>query len=466
VAENGDMLCSSTFRVTVSPWNLSDFAIKETPLMQTLRVIFVAALLSIFCGLANAQSSAMSFSALPVEAQASISAALTGEIPLPGSQLAKLTSSDGQANDLLGASVAVSGETVVVGISSNARNEAYVFVKPASGWGNLTETAKLTPSAPQAGAFFGLFVAISGDTVVVSAPEFNGGQGGQDGRVYVYVKPSGGWRDMTETAQLSLPSDPNGSLLGHPVTVAGNTVVAGAPNKLGAAEVYVRPRRGWRSTSKPTATLQPPSDTQVCTFCLAATANTVVIGTSSEGNNEGSAYVFAEPAGGWRSSSSPTAKLVASNPSLELGVSVGINSGGDTVVAGAPGNNSAAGAIYVFVKPAGGWVSETQAAELTVPNSFGIGLSVAISGNMVVAGSPSATVGVNQYQGAVYEFVKPAKGWKNKSKPNTELTASDGAQGDQFGTSVAINNGTIVSGAPFATVGSSLQQGAAYVFAK
>jgi hypothetical protein len=89
-------------------------------------------------------------------------------------------------------------------------------------------------------------------------------------------------------------------------------------------------------------------------------------------------------------------------------------------------------------------------------------LSVAVSDNTIVTGSPYATVGVNQLQGAVYGFVKPSSGWKNRSRPDAKLTAADGAEGDQFGTSVAVNNGTIVSGAPLANV----QQGAAYVFAK
>jgi hypothetical protein len=124
--------------------------------MQTLRAIFGVGLFSIFCGLANAQSSAVSFSSLPVEAQASISAAVTRQVSLPPwPQLAKLTASDGVLDELFGASVAVCGNTIVVGTSIySASNEAYVFVKPAGGWGNMTETAKLTPSNPQTGAFW------------------------------------------------------------------------------------------------------------------------------------------------------------------------------------------------------------------------------------------------------------------------------------------------------------------------
>ena len=119
------------------------------------------------------------------------------------------------------------------------------------------------------------------------------------------------------------------------------------------------------------------------------------------------------------------------------------------------------GARYpIIVDP---WV---QAAQLT--NSSGaagdyFGASVAIdgTGDTVVVGSE----GVNQSQGAVYVFVENGS-WATTSTFTAELTASDGAPGDIFGFSVGIsgNGDTIVVGAPFASFGSSLNQGAAYVF--
>ena len=95
----------------------------------------------------------------------------------PFFQQAKLTASDGAANDAFGFSVAVSGDTVVVGapvdtIGANAtQGSAYVFVAPPGGFpGALTETAKLTASDGAANDAFGSSVAVSGDTVVVGAP--------------------------------------------------------------------------------------------------------------------------------------------------------------------------------------------------------------------------------------------------------------------------------------------------------
>ena len=75
------------------------------------------------------------------------------------------------AGDRFGISVAIDGDTAVVGAYGDDDNglssgSAYVFVKPGSGWANMTETAKLTASDGAAGDFFGRSGAISGDIVV------------------------------------------------------------------------------------------------------------------------------------------------------------------------------------------------------------------------------------------------------------------------------------------------------------
>ncbi len=78
-------------------------------------------------------------------------------------------------SQIFGESVAISGDTVVVGapyttVNGNAyEGAAYVFVKPASGWQNIKLVATLTASDGQASYHFGNSVAISGDTIVVGA---------------------------------------------------------------------------------------------------------------------------------------------------------------------------------------------------------------------------------------------------------------------------------------------------------
>ena len=341
----------------------------------------------------------------------------------PVIQLAALTASDGAPNDELGASVAVSGNTVVAGepgcpAGCDFVGAAYVFVEPATGWANMTQTAKLTASDGVAGNGFGFAVGISGETIVVGAHGDNGGRGA----AYVFVEPGTGWANTTETAKLTASDSTASELVGRSVSISGNTVVAGAPQ-----------------------------DT---------------IGAHKE---QGAAYVFVEPASGW-ASMTETAKLTASDGVSygELGYSVGID--GNTVVAGEPspipGKSASPGTAYVFVEPAAGWASMTQTAELTASDGVigdRLGNFVAVSGNTVVAGAPLATIGTNLQQGAAYVFVEPASGWANMTQ-TAKLTSSDGVRRSYFGRAVAISGSTVVVGAPNQTVGGDTGQGAAYEF--
>jgi hypothetical protein len=186
-------------------------------------------------------------------------------------QRAKLIAADGAQNDWLGVSAAISGDTVVVGApfanvdGHNDQGAAYVFVKPGSGWaGTLTESAKLTAADGRAGDEFGRSVAISGDTVVVGAPPFadlSGGKG--QGAAYVFMKPGSGWATTnTVNAKLTAPDGGAGDEFGLFVANRGDTVVVGAPgvNKAqGAAYVFMKPGSGWATTNTVNARLTAPA---------------------------------------------------------------------------------------------------------------------------------------------------------------------------------------------------------------
>ena len=184
--------------------------------------------------------------------------------------------------------------------------------------------------------------------------------------------------------------------------------------------------------------------------------DTVVVGAQLDdvGANadQGSAYVFVKPGGGW-ASATQTAKLTASDGAAgdRFGESVDVS--GDTVVVGARwddvGANADQGSAYVFVKPGGGWASGTQSAKLTASDgavSDELGFSVDVSGDTIVAGAGFDDVGANADQGSAYVFVKPGGGWANGTQ-TAKLTASDGAAGDDFGRSVAVSGDTVVVGA-------------------
>jgi hypothetical protein len=85
----------------------------------------------------------------------------------------------------------------------------------------MTQTAELTPSNNQAGDHFGYSVAIDGNTIVVGASNATD----DAGSVYVFVKPTGGWRNNTQTVVLTAST---AASIGYQVAVNGNTVVKGS----------------------------------------------------------------------------------------------------------------------------------------------------------------------------------------------------------------------------------------------
>ena len=333
-------------------------------------------------------------------------------------QEAKLTAFEGAANSYFGSSVAVSSDTVVVGAPNatvgrnSQQGAAYVFVKPSAGWsGNLIEIAELTASDGAAGDQFGSSIAISGNTVVVGADDTPGGGNQNQGSAYVFVEPSFGWTNMTQTAKLTTSSSVAYVQFGIGVAISGDTVVVAA----------------W-------------------------------------GNGNGypaEAFVYVEPLLGWLENVTQTATLTAPGAGSTVAIS------GGTVVLGAdntqiPGRG-AVGAAYVFVEPVLGWSGTvTDAATLTAFDGAAgdqFGDSVAISGNTVVVGADDAgAVGGIPGQGAAYVFVEPKAGWAGDLFDAAKLTASDGTFGDGFGFSVAFDGDTMVIGADRATVGTNSGQ--------
>ena len=202
-------------------------------------------------------------------------------------------------------------------------------------------------------------------------------------------------------------------------------------------------------------------------WTVAVSGSTVVIGSPGPGftteTYAGAVYVFVKSGGTWSQQAELTASDAAASERFGWSVAVDKNTG--TVVVGAPnhtvGSNHGQGAAYVFVKSGGKW---NQQAELTASdgaalNNFGI--SVAVSGSTIVVGSPNQRVGSNWGQGAAYVFVKSGGTWNQQA----ELTSSDGAARDHFGTSVAVDESTAaLVGAHHHAVGSNASQGAAYAF--
>jgi hypothetical protein len=401
------------------------------------------------------------------------------------SQLAKLIASDGGPQHAFGVSVSISGNVVVVGTIVNA---AYVFVKPAGGWGETagTQVAKLTPSDGVEGDFFGDSVAISGDVIVVGAPQATVNGNVYQGAAYVFVKPAGGWRDMTETAKLIASDGAAGDDFGE-VAVSGQTVMVGAPEaevndifNQGAVYVFEPPMGEWSGdsrvilteTAKLTASDGSPGGAgALFGSALAINGNTAAVGALVGNGGLGEAYVFVRPVTGW-SSGTETATLKSSDLGGLLGASIAMD--GKTVAAGAPTytiNGLVGGAVYVFVEPSEGWSDATETAQLFASKyfsgfgwNFGSSVAVGKSGGVIATGAPQGN-GHHIESGDAFVFIEPSGGWQTTSQANMKLFASDGQYGAVFGGSISLSGNTLVAGASNTQNGPPPNQGAAYVFA-
>ena len=148
-------------------------------------------------------------------------------INLPLTQLFRQTALDGAANDDYGWSIAANNETVVVGArlddidANDHQGSVYVFSRSASDW---TLQQKLTAGDGEAEERFGESVAISGNTIVVGA-HFADPAGLGSGAAYLFRRVEGQWRQQAKLA----PNDgAAGEELGNAVAVDDGTIAAGA----------------------------------------------------------------------------------------------------------------------------------------------------------------------------------------------------------------------------------------------
>ncbi len=284
----------------------------------------------------------------------------------------------------------------------------------------LTQNAVLTAATGSAGDDFGFDVSISGDTVVAGAPQLSniGTTNKTTGAAYVFVKPADGWIDMTENTVLTASTGTNYDNFGFAVAISGDTVVIAAPgvcattsppDPTGVVYVFLRPGEGWGSNLTETAILsRSGSETGIMGLSVAISGDTVVTGAdyTDDWDITGAVYVFVKPAAGWINMTQ-TARLRSSDIPFEDAFGASLSISGDWVAVGDPNfyilPGMQLGKAYLFVKPTEGWKDMIETEQLPAPNQSEVerfGYAVAISGNTVAVGA----IGDNMGQGAAYVY--------------------------------------------------------------
>ncbi|MHB8647617.1 MAG: FG-GAP repeat protein, partial [Thermomicrobiales bacterium] len=230
-------------------------------------------------------------------------------------QQARLTSDDGAANDAFGVAVSVSrdGGTALIGASNknNTQGAAYVFTRVGASW---SQQARLTASDGAANDRFGVSVALSGDggTALVGASEHAeviGSIGSYQGAAYIFTRVGARWG---ETQELTSGDGAAGDHFGNAVAVSedGSTALVGAYGKTiggnyhqGAAYVFIMVGASWSQQQELTAGDGVRLDQFGSSVAVNANGTISLVGASNKtigaNDNQGAVYVFARVGASW-----------------------------------------------------------------------------------------------------------------------------------------------------------------------
>jgi FG-GAP repeat/HYR domain len=383
-------------------------------------------------------------------------------------EVAKLTASDGVADDRFGTSVSISGDTIVAG--ADARGGVYVFGRNQGGADNWGEVKRLTAAGGGPDDAFGYSVSISGDSIVVGAYADDSGKGS----AYVFANDCGEW---TQIAKPESSDKGAADQFGFQVAISGDTAVVTAPeqeegpgdNDSGAAYVFERNQDGanqWGQVRKLLSSDNAIGD--AFGSSVAISGDTIIVGAREEddpGFDSGAAYIFGRNQGGadnW----GEIKKIEASDKAAgdNFGTSVGIS--GDTAIVGAhleddPGLES--GAAYIFQRNQGGannWGEVKKIEASDIENLDFFGFAVAISGDTAIVAAPLEDDPGNS--GTAYIFERNQGGADNWGEVK-KIKASDKEMGDRFAFAVALSGDTVIVGAPRED-DAGIDAGAAYIF--
>ncbi|MCB8978638.1 MAG: hypothetical protein H6657_14555 [Ardenticatenaceae bacterium] len=264
---------------------------------------------------------------------------------------AKLVASDAVNLAKFGEAVSIHGDIAAVGAYNVnlGAGAVYIFEYDGASW---QETAKLIASDAASQDNFGYSIALDGDTLLVGA-RANEDFGNFTGAAYIFERSNGSW---TETNKLLASDASTNSWFGWDVDLAGDVAIVGAPknNSVGAGYIFRNGIGGWGEEAKLTPASGSPGDN--FGEAVGISGDNVVVGASDAlvGTvNTGAAYVFSYNIGNW----SQTAMLLGSDVTTEVRFGDGVDIDGSTILVGARLMNGR-GAYYVYEFD-NGW-SETE----------------------------------------------------------------------------------------------------------
>ncbi len=332
----------------------------------------------------------------------------------------------------------------------------------------FNQRQKITSTPRGVGAQFGNAIAVSGNTMVVGA-RFDSTTASQAGAAYVYILSGGTW---TQQAVLLANDGALADKFGYSVAISGDTIVVGAYNddsplsNAGSAYVFVRSGTTWSFQQKLTASDEAADDQ--FGIAVAIGGPTIFVGANfsdqPSNSDAGAVYRYTQSGTVW----SQVQKLIPVGGVIlgdHFGEALAVS--GTKLAVGSPGADvplTAAGSVYVFVDIGGSYIQQDKISIATGANGDNFGNSVAIEGNTLIGGALQYTPIVAQpAYGAAYVYEFNGSAWVSQGR----LTASDGASVDRFGYSVAVTGNTVAIGArEDDTIAGGPDAGSAYIFTR
>jgi hypothetical protein len=321
-------------------------------------------------------------------------------------QQAKLTAGGETGHGGFGSSVALSadGTTALIGAPKDhsSLGAAWVFKHEGEAW---VQQAKLAGGGETGSARFGARVALSADgsTGLIGGPNDNGEIGA--GWVFRYSGETNAW---IQQAKLTAGEEIGHAHTGYAAALSEDGATAllggyGDNSNLGAAWVFTRSSEGetWTQQTKLTGGEEIGKAEFGESVALSGEGNETLIGGESDNSHAGAAWVFTRAGESW----TQQAKLTAGDQigrALFGNYSVALSQNGKTAMVSGWGDNSFAGAVWIFTRSGEAWteLEKLTPSEEIGESQFGLGLALSADGSTTLIGGPGDKLGV----GAAWAF--------------------------------------------------------------
>lgn len=351
-----------------------------------------------------------------------------------------LTNLDPESNQGYGHSLAIEGNTIVVGTvtqDANGTNSGAAYVYRITPNGAVSEL-KLLPSRIDEGDQFGGSVAIDNGIIVIGARYARASlSSGDTGIAFVYTPDgNGGYTEQV----LSAPDVAAGGQFGIAVAIDDHQIAVAASTFQQAGEaiyIFEADATGtFVQTNK--ITDLTVADTDFWGTSIALDDGVVYAGAwndaNSNGTGAGSVFMYTpDGSGGYDQS-----LLIASDGAASDNFGFDVAAENGTVIVGARDHNSLAGAVYIYEPGASGF-TEDKLLPNTGQTTETFGTNIAIDNGIIVVGDANRD-GAATSSGGTDIFTPSILGFYLRDT----VSLSNGELNDEFGSEVAIDNGTVI----------------------